>query len=82
MIEGEEESVNKTLVETMKKLKNDVILISDTGMISNQQPSINRSARTELCRSGVTGPNRDLHSGLRWCSCQSNILGKNDCFAS
>ena len=56
MIEGEEEvgSVNlKTFVENnTEKLKNDVILISDTGMISNQQPSITTGLTWfKLCRS-------------------------------
>ncbi|MBD0723965.1 peptidase dimerization domain protein [Flavobacterium sp. L1I52] len=69
MIEGEEEvgSVNlKTFVENnTAKLKNDVILISDTGMISNQQPSITTGLRgLSYVEVEVTGPNRDLHSGL------------------
>jgi acetylornithine deacetylase/succinyl-diaminopimelate desuccinylase-like protein len=69
MIEGEEEvgSVNlKTFVENnTEKLKNDVILISDTGMISNQQPSITTGLRgLSYVEVEVTGPNRDLHSGL------------------
>lgn len=69
MIEGEEEvgSVNlQTFVENnTEKLKNDVILISDTGMISNQQPSITTGLRgLSYVEVEVTGPNRDLHSGL------------------
>lgn len=69
MIEGEEEvgSVNlKSFVENnQEKLKNDVILISDTGMISNQQPSITTGLRgLSYVEVEVTGPNRDLHSGL------------------
>jgi acetylornithine deacetylase/succinyl-diaminopimelate desuccinylase-like protein len=69
MIEGEEEvgSVNlKAFVENnAAKLKNDVILISDTGMISNQQPSITTGLRgLSYVEVEVTGPNRDLHSGL------------------
>ncbi|GGA78596.1 hypothetical protein GCM10008015_19150 [Flavobacterium palustre] len=69
MIEGEEEvgSVNlKTFVENnTEKLKNDVILISDTGMISNQQPSITTGLRgLSYVEVEVTGPSRDLHSGL------------------
>lgn len=69
MIEGEEEvgSVNlKSFVENnAAKLKNDVILISDTGMISNQQPSITTGLRgLSYIEVEVTGPNRDLHSGL------------------
>ena len=69
MIEGEEEVGSKSLswfVErNQAKLANDVILISDTGMISNQQPSITTGLRG-LCyvEVEVTGPNRDLHSGL------------------
>ena len=69
MIEGEEEvgSVNlKNFVENnTAKLKNDVILISDTGMISNLQPSITTGLRgLSYVEVEVTGPNRDLHSGL------------------
>ena len=48
-----------------EKLANDVILISDTGMISNQQPSITTGLRgLSYVEVEVTGPNRDLHSGL------------------
>ena len=48
-----------------EKLSNDVILISDTGMISNQQPSITTGLRgLSYVEVEVTGPNRDLHSGL------------------
>ena len=69
MIEGEEEVGSKSLswfVERNQiKLKNDVILISDTGMISNQQPSITTGLRgLSYVEVEVTGPNRDLHSGL------------------
>jgi acetylornithine deacetylase/succinyl-diaminopimelate desuccinylase-like protein len=69
MIEGEEEvgSVNlqKFVENNTEKLKNDVILISDTGMISNQQPSITTGLRgLSYVEVEVTGPNRDLHSGL------------------
>jgi acetylornithine deacetylase/succinyl-diaminopimelate desuccinylase-like protein len=69
MIEGEEEvgSVNlKKFVENnIHKLRNDVILISDTGMISNSQPSITTGLRgLSYVEVNVTGPNRDLHSGL------------------
>ena len=42
-----------------------MILISDTGMISNQQPSITTGLRgLSYVEVEVTGPNRDLHSGL------------------
>ncbi|WP_136667422.1 dipeptidase [Flavobacterium sp. H122] len=69
MIEGEEEVGSKSLgwfVErNQHKLANDVILISDTGMISNQQPSITTGLRgLSYVEVEVTGPNRDLHSGL------------------
>ena len=69
MIEGEEEigSVNLyNFVEQHKeKLSNDIILISDTGMISNDLPSITTGLRgLSYVEVEVTGPNRDLHSGL------------------
>jgi acetylornithine deacetylase/succinyl-diaminopimelate desuccinylase-like protein len=69
MIEGEEEvgSVNlSTFVKNNhEKLKNDVILISDTGMIANDVPSITTGLRgLSYVEVEVTGPNRDLHSGL------------------
>lgn len=69
MVEGEEEVGSKSLgwfVErNQEKLKCDVILISDTGMISNQQPSITTGLRgLSYVEVEVTGPNRDLHSGL------------------
>ncbi|NNK82086.1 MAG: dipeptidase, partial [Flavobacteriaceae bacterium] len=69
MIEGEEEvgSVNlSTFVkENQEKLANDVILISDTGMISKDTPSITTGLRgLSYVEVEVTGPNRDLHSGL------------------
>ena len=69
MIEGEEEvgSVNLGLFvkENQEKLKNDVILISDTGMIANDIPSITTGLRgLSYVEVEVTGPNRDLHSGL------------------
>jgi len=69
MIEGEEEvgSVNLgTFVkENKEKLKADVILISDTGIIANDTPSITVGLRgLSYIEVEVTGPNRDLHSGL------------------
>jgi acetylornithine deacetylase/succinyl-diaminopimelate desuccinylase-like protein len=46
-------------VASKKNLKNDVILISDTGMISNQQPSITTGLRgLSYVEVEVTGPNR------------------------
>lgn len=69
MIEGEEEvgspSLGWYVKRNQEKLKNDVILISDTGMISNTQPSITTGLRgLSYVEVEVTGPNRDLHSGL------------------
>jgi acetylornithine deacetylase/succinyl-diaminopimelate desuccinylase-like protein len=69
MIEGEEEVGSPNLEIFVKqnheKLKNDIILISDTGMISNVQPSITTGLRgLSYVEVEVTGPNRDLHSGL------------------
>ncbi|GGK21509.1 hypothetical protein GCM10007962_14570 [Yeosuana aromativorans] len=69
MIEGEEEVGSKNLGTFVKnnrdKLKNDVILISDTGMIANDVPSITTGLRgLSYVEVEVTGPNRDLHSGL------------------
>ncbi len=69
MIEGEEEVGSKSLSTFVKnnsdKLKNDVILISDTGMIAKDAPSITTGLRgLSYVEVEVTGPNRDLHSGL------------------
>ena len=69
MIEGEEEvgSINleKFIYENKEKLSNDIILISDTGMIANNIPSITTGLRgLSYVEVEVTGPSRDLHSGL------------------
>ncbi|MBB4119060.1 acetylornithine deacetylase/succinyl-diaminopimelate desuccinylase-like protein [Mesonia hippocampi] len=69
MIEGEEEvgSVNLAwfIKNNKEKLANDVILISDTGMIAKDTPSITTGLRgLSYVEVEVTGPNRDLHSGL------------------
>ncbi len=69
MIEGEEEVGSESLAWFVKKhqekLANDVILISDTGMIANDIPSITTGLRgLSYVEVEVTGPNRDLHSGL------------------
>ncbi len=69
MIEGEEEigspSLEWFVKRNQEKLKNDVILISDTGMIANDQPSVTTGLRgLSYVEVEVTGPNRDLHSGL------------------
>jgi acetylornithine deacetylase/succinyl-diaminopimelate desuccinylase-like protein len=69
MIEGEEEVGSENLEtfikENKEKLKADVILISDTGIIANDIPSITVGLRgLSYVEIEVTGPNRDLHSGL------------------
>ena len=69
MIEGEEEVGSESLGEFVKenrdKLANDIILISDTGMIANDVPSITTGLRgLSYVEVEITGPNRDLHSGL------------------
>ncbi len=69
MIEGEEEIGSKNLEkfckENKKKLACDVVLIADTSIIANDVPSITVGLRG-LCymEVEVTGPNRDLHSGV------------------
>ena len=69
MIEGEEEvgspSLEWFVSRNQEKLENDVILISDTGMIAPDTPSITTGLRgLSYVEVEVTGPNRDLHSGL------------------
>lgn len=78
MIEGEEEvgSANLgTFVKNNKeKLTADVILVSDTGMLANDVPSITTGLRgLSYVEVEVTGPNRDLHSGL-YGGCVANPL--------
>ena len=69
MIEGEEEVGSSNLEHFVKEHKNllqaDVILISDTGILGNETPSITTGLRgLSYVEVEVTGPNRDLHSGL------------------
>lgn len=69
MIEGEEEVGSENLAIFVKnnkeKLKADIILVSDTGMLANDVPSITTGLRgLSYVEVEVTGPNRDLHSGL------------------
>ena len=69
MIEGEEEVGSDNLGEFVKankeRLKCDTILISDTGIIANDTPSITTGLKgLSYLEVEVTGPNRDLHSGL------------------
>lgn len=69
MIEGEEEvgspSLGPWIIENKEKLKGDIILISDTSIIANDIPSIDSGLRgLAYMEVEVTGPNRDLHSGV------------------
>lgn len=68
MIEGEEEIGSDNLEifvkENKEKLKSDIILVSDTGMIDKKTPSITTGLRgLAYLEVELTGPNRDLHSG-------------------
>ena len=69
MIEGEEEVGSDNLEvfirDNKEKLKGDIILISDTSIISNDNPSITVGLRgLSYLEVELTGPNRDLHSGV------------------
>lgn len=69
MFEGEEEVGSEHLgtfvKENKEKLKADVILISDTSIIANDIPSVETGLRgLTYMEVSVTGPNRDLHSGV------------------
>jgi acetylornithine deacetylase/succinyl-diaminopimelate desuccinylase-like protein len=69
MIEGEEEVGSENLAIFVKnekvRLKADIILVSDTGMLANDVPSITTGLRgLSYVEVEVIGPNRDLHSGL------------------
>lgn len=69
IIEGEEEIGSPNLAKFVKAqkelLKADVILISDTAMISMEHPSIDIGVRgLSYIQVEVTGPDRDLHSGV------------------
>jgi len=68
LIEGEEEvgspNLAKFVADNKKLLKADVILISDSAMISLENPSLDIGVRgLAYIQVEVTGPNRDLHSG-------------------
>lgn len=69
LLEGEEEigspSLYKFCEDNKELLKADIILVSDTSMISMQTPSITTGLRgLTYMQVEVTGPNKDLHSGL------------------
>jgi acetylornithine deacetylase/succinyl-diaminopimelate desuccinylase-like protein len=69
MIEGEEEvgssNLGMFLENNKEKLKADIVLVSDTSMISMVHPSLETGLRgLAYMEVEVTGPNRDLHSGV------------------
>ncbi len=69
VIEGEEEIGSASLAKWMDQhkdmLKADIILVSDTGMLAKDVPSITTGLRgLSYVEVTVQGPNRDLHSGL------------------
>jgi len=69
MIEGEEEVGSSNLgifvSQNKERLKADVVLISDTSMISLDHPSLETGLRgLSYVEVEVTGPDRDLHSGV------------------
>ncbi|MFN5371520.1 MAG: dipeptidase [Bacteroidia bacterium] len=69
MIEGEEEvgssNLDSFLAANKERLKADCVLVSDTSMIANDSPSIHTGVRgLSYVEVEVTGPNRDLHSGV------------------
>lgn len=68
IIEGEEEvgspNLAKFISENKELLKTDVVLISDSAMLSMEYPSLDVGVRgLSYIEVEVTGPNRDLHSG-------------------
>jgi acetylornithine deacetylase/succinyl-diaminopimelate desuccinylase-like protein len=69
MVEGEEEVGSDNLADfvkqNIKKLSADIVLISDTALISLEHPSITTGLRgLSYMEVEVRGPNRDLHSGV------------------
>lgn len=69
MIEGEEEvgsdNLGKFVSQNTERLKADVVLISDTSMLSMENPSLETGLRgLAYMEVEVQGPNRDLHSGV------------------
>lgn len=69
LIEGEEEvgsnNLDNFLAANKERLKADVVLVSDTSIIANDSPSLTVGLRgLTYLEVEVTGPNRDLHSGV------------------
>lgn len=67
--EGEEESGSPSLIPFMKEhaeeLKSDIALICDTGLYGDETPTIVTMLRGLLGEDfTITGPDRDLHSGM------------------
>ena len=84
IFEGEEEIGSPSLpawVEAHKELlRSDVILVSDTTMISDKVPSINCGMRgLAYLEVKVTGPNKDLHSGHYGGAVANPINLRDDC---
>lgn len=68
-LEGEEESGSPSLVpfmeENREELKSDIALICDTGLFESKVPAITTMLRGLLGEDfTITGPSRDLHSGM------------------
>ncbi len=69
LIEGEEEvgstHLEQFIAENKEKLAADVVLISDTSIVSNDTPSVTVGLKgLSYVEIEVTGPNKDLHSGV------------------
>ena len=67
--EGEEESGSPSLIpflkENAEELKSDIALICDTGLFDSRVPAITTMLRGLLGEEiTITGPNKDLHSGM------------------
>ena len=67
--EGEEEvgsdHLGEFVAQNRDKLSADIVLVSDTAILSNDVPSITTGLRgLSYMEVEVTGPNRDLHSGV------------------
>lgn len=69
LLEGEEEvgseNLEGVIAQYKERLKADVILVSDTGIVANDIPTITTGLRgLSYVEVEVTGPKRDLHSGI------------------
>lgn len=82
IFEGEEEIGSGSLEKFLEEKKNrdllaaDTILVSDTDMAAPNTPAITYGLRGILgCEIQLTGPNRDLHSGLYGGSVMNPVIG-------